>query len=135
MPLRARAGAEVRTLHAVRLGGVAFTLAVTAVFVLTLRGGHTHGALVVSNAGGDTRVPAAGAAHIPAGEYQFALERTDGGAHELALTGGKDGTRLMGRAVAGSGATVVLAPGPYTIVCTTPGHEAAGMTYRVVVVQ
>lgn len=58
-----------------------------------------------------------------------------GGAHELALTGGKDGTRLLGRAVAGSGATVVLAPGSYAIVCTTPGHEAAGMTYRVVVVQ
>lgn len=134
MPHRARPDGEVRTLRAVRLGGVAFALAATVVFVTTMRGGHTHGALVVSNAGGgDTRVPAAGAAAIQAGEYQFALERMDGGAHELAVTGGDGGSRLFGRAVAGGGASLTLSPGSYTIVCTTPGHEAAGMTYRVVV--
>jgi manganese oxidase len=130
----------------------AIATAVAAVVALVLAGG----ALIVAASGAQapaTTTPGAPAAEAPTSvtvelsEFAFAPERievAEGGTlsvrnvgvaeHDLAIDGTDVATPMLQAGESTELSLAGLAPGTYTIRCTVPGHDAAGMVGELVVV-
>ena len=65
---------------------------------------------------------------LTAGKYTFKVDNSGRVEHNLAVQGdGVDKTTPLIKPEGQSSLTVDLAPGNYTVLCTVPGHAAAGM--------
>jgi len=66
-------------------------------------------------------------AYVEAGKlvHDLVIERSDG--ERVPIEGGDDEAKLVVTTAFDSAGTAELSPGTYTLVCTVPGHEQAGM--------
>jgi plastocyanin len=69
---------------------------------------------------------------LPAGEPVTLTMRVTGGGHNIRIEGAGYQTPIVEEGDAAVGTVTLPAPGEYRMVCTVPGHEAAGMVGTVV---
>lgn len=124
----------------VRTGVVGAILVLAAVSLTGLGSGHSHGDLRMVDAAGAVAAASGGssterAMSVEAGTFRFELSDATAGEHSFTLVsaGSSDVVATLAPAPEelGDQRSVDLAPGSYTLFCTTPGHAEAGMVYEI----